>query len=325
MACLDDIVTLGLCPDDGTATSGLQLIDAAGITLKNLANTATETYTSGVNMAMAKKRVATTLVRNDFIGALQSNNVVTTISNPTYDAAIFNTTANTGNYSGERGLNVYKVGERGAGLKSLYISEIQVYPLQSGDAIIKIIDGYKEYSYPVTFVANEVNTFNSVQLSGFPFQVESGSARILIDNTSFSFAKTELICHTGCNGNANPCGYVDGWNGTGKIKKDGFGINIKFNCECDYSKILCDLDKSFSGELIWLKWQIEIFNEQLKSNRFTSWVVYNRDELKDYVIKDLKDQYNQKWADLMAGMNGILKTYRDSCLNCKGIRWVSAI
>lgn len=325
MACLDDIVTLGLCPDDGTPLSGLRLIDAPGISLKNLAQTATETYTSGVEMAMAKKNLALVLLRNDFLSALQGNNVIANISNPTYDAAIFNTNGNTGNYSGERGLNVYKSFERGGGLRSLYIQSIELYPLSSGDATIKIIDGYKEYSYPVTLVANQLNSFGKDELSGFPFNVESGSARVVIDQSDIAFANTELICHSGCNGAKNPCGWVDGWNGTGKTKYNGYGINIKFSCECDYSKILCDLSNSFSGELIWLKWQILIFEEQLKSNRLTPWVIYGRDEIKDSVIPQLKSDYANKWNALMDGMLNILKTYKDVCLDCKGIRWVSAI
>lgn len=325
MGCLDGIVTLGICPDEATPTSGLTLIDAPGVSLKNLANTATETYTSGLEMAMAKKRLAITLLSNDFIGALQSNNVVTQIANPVYDAGIFNTGGNTGNYSGERGLNVYKAYERGGKLKTLYINSVELYPLSSGDATLKIVDGYNEYSYPITLVANQLNSFGSSELSGFPFEVESGGVRILIDQTTVKFANTENICYTGCSGSSNPCGYVDGWNGTGKVKNNGYGINVKFTCECDYTKILCDLSKSFSGELIWLKWQVLIFEEQLKSNRLTPWVIYGRDEIKDNVLPQLKADYANKWNALMDGMNGILKTYNDVCLNCKGIRWVSAI
>lgn len=325
MPCISDVVTLGLCPDDAAPTSGLRLIDASGITLKNLAKAATETYTSGVNMAMAKKSLAATLLTNDFIGALQSNNVVPNISNPIYDSSIFNTQATNGLYNGERGVNVYKVEERGSRLRSLTIEEIQLYPLQSGESYINITDGYKQYSYPVTLVANQVNTFNSETLSGFPFVVQSGYARVTISNSTITFAKSPLICHSGCSGAANPCGWVDGWNGTGKAAKEGYGVNVRFKCECNYEQILCDLYKGFSGELFWLKWQILIFDEKLKSNRFNDWIIYNRDELKEYVIPQLRSQYNTKWADLMAAMPSILKTYKDSCINCNGVRWVSSI
>lgn len=325
MACLDGIVTLGLCPDEATPTSGLRLVDAPGISLNNLANAATETYTSGVAMAMSKKSLALTLLRNDFISALQVNDVVAQIANPVYDAGIFNTNGNTGNYAGERGLNVYKNFERGGKLKSLYINSVEMYPLSSGDATLKITDGYKEYSYPITLVANQINSFGTDELSGFPFEVESGSARVVISQASVKFGNTELICHTGCNGSKNECGYVDGWNGTGKVKSNGYGINVKFTCECDYSKILCDLSKSFAGELIWIKWQILIFEEALKSNRLMPWIIYGRDELKEYELPQLKSNYAAKWNALMDGMSGILKTYNDVCLNCKGIRWVHSL
>lgn len=325
MACLDEIVTLGLCPDDGTPSSGLKLVDAPGITLKNLALTATETYTSGVDMALAKKDLALILVRNDFISELHRANVITEIAQPVYDAGIFNPDANNGTYSGYRGLTLYKTGYSSTGLKSMFIEEVQLYPLASGEATLKIVDGYKEYTYPITLVANQVNVFGASELSGFPFTVESSSARVTIDNTSISFAKTALICHSGCSGSKNSCGYVDGWDGTNKVQKEGYGINIKFKCECDYSKILCSLSNSFAGELIWLKWQILIMEEQFNSNRFEGWVIYGRDELKDYIIPQLYSKYNAKWAALTDGLSGILGKYRDDCLNCKKARWVSSL
>lgn len=325
MSCLDNIVTLGLCPDDGVPSSGLKLIDAGGITLKNLAKAATETYTSGVNMAMAKKSLAIKLLSNDFIGALQSNGVMPNISNPVYNTSIFNTQATNGYYNGERGVTVYRVDDRGSRLRSLTLEAIELYPLQSGDSYINITDGYSQYSYPVTLLSNQVNTFDASNLDGFPFVVQSGYAKVTISNENISFAKSPVICHTGCSGLDNSCGWADGWNGTGKVPKEGYGVNVKFKCECNYEQILCDLYKGFTGELLWLKWQILIFDEQLKSNRFNEWIIYNRDELKDYIIPQLKSEYNAKWGDLMGAMPGILNTYKDSCIVCKSIRWVSSI
>ncbi len=54
MACLDNIVTLGVCPDEAESTSGLKLMQAAGISIKNLAEIANETYGSGVELAIEK-------------------------------------------------------------------------------------------------------------------------------------------------------------------------------------------------------------------------------------------------------------------------------
>lgn len=324
MPCLDNVVTLGICPDDAISTSGFKLVDAAGISLNNLANIATETYEQGVQMALEKKALTLLQVRNDFIGALQANKVVTTITDPIYNTSVFNPTKSMGTYAGERGVIIHKNGGYRGSLRKTYIKAIEVYPLSSGEGEIKIYSGNYTYSYPVTFVANQVNTFDADILDGLPFEIPQGVqyARVLIDNTTVSFASSDIACKKGCGGSMpNPCGWADGWDGKTQVRREGYGINLQFQCVCDYEQILCDLSKSFSGELIWLKWQINIFEEQYKSNRFNDWVIYNREELKE-TIGDLTNRYNAKWNDMMAGMLGILKVYNDSCLNCQGIKRV---
>lgn len=321
MACLDEIVTLGICPDEAESLSGFKLIDAPGISIKNLAGIATETYTSGVEMAMAKKSLAITQLKNDFIGALQTNRVVTTQSKPVYDSAIFDTNTSMGTYNGERGTVLHLAGNYTDILRKTYIKSIQCYPLVSGYGQIKITDGFNEYTYDVEFIANQVNTFTSEQLDGFPFLIQSNKATVLIDNTTISFCSSRMKCGKGCNGTIpNPCGWTDGWDGAKHVKSEGYGIVLNFYCECDYTKVLCDLSNTFTGELIWLKWQIAIFKEAALSNRFSNWVIYGKEDIEKSVIPDLTNAYNAKWNELMAGLFSILKTYNGECLDCKGIR-----
>jgi len=82
------------------------------------------------------------------------------------------------------------------------------------------------------------------------------------------------------------------------------------------------MPKTFIGELIWLKWQINIYKEHLKSNRFNNWVIYNDDRIQEYILPELQTEYTDKWNALMQGLPEILKTYQDSCLICRGARWV---
>lgn len=325
MSCLDNIVSLGYCSDETPSLSGFTLSQAAGISILNLADTATETYGQGIAMAEAKKTLSILQVKNDFIGALQANKIVTTISEPTYQSSVFNTSVNNGTYAGYRGITVHKSGTyRGGRLRKTFIKSIQLYPLSSGETTINIEDGYNSYSYAVEVVGGQVNTFNEDNLDNFPFVMAENfdTIRITVDNTNIAFASSVITCMKGCNGTVpNPCGWVDGWDGTRAIKAEGYGINVEFYCQCDYEQVLCDLAKSFMGELIWLKWQINIFDEQYKSNRFTDWVVYGHEEIQKVILPDLERQYNNKWNALMNGVFGILQTYKDDCLNCRSIRW----
>jgi len=294
------------------------------MSLKTFADTANDNYTRGVDMVMAKKEIALLQFRNDFIGALQSNKVVTIQSQPVYDGAIFNVGAALGLYNGYRGVTLHKANKFKGHLRKTKIKAIQVYPLASGDSTIKIEDGYNTYTYPVTLVANQVNIFDAEILDGFPFVLQSHNARVTIDSSTIAFASAPVVCHEGCHGQMpNDCGWVNGWNGTAKEKKEAYGVNVQFYCECDYEQVICDLSKSFSGELIWLKWQIAVYDEIYKTNRFTNIVAYNSDKIEKQILPDLEEQYVNKWNEMMRGVLGILQTYRDDCLNCRGIRWVT--
>lgn len=318
------MVSLGICPDDGVSTSGFQLIDAPGISIKNLANIATETYGKGVDLALSKKLLAINEVRNDFIAMLQTNGAVATVFNPTYDCAEFVPGSSIGSSVHERGVKIHKTARRG-NLRKTYIEAIQVYPKTNGTGDIKIYDGGDVYVWPVTFVANQVNTFDKASLGDFPFVVNSETAKVVINAPAVDFASSVLTCLQGCNGaTPNDCGWVDGWDGLKSVKSEGYGINLKFRCECDYDQMICDLSRSFTGKLVWLKWQIEIWKEQYGSNRFNNWTIYNRDDIQKTVLPQLENEYNQQWQILGNGMPQILRTYRDECVSCANtIRWVT--
>lgn len=326
MACTDSIVTLGLCPDEDASLSGLRLIDAPGISIKTLALSANETYVKGTELAMEKKALALTLITNDFIGTLQGNRIVTTISNPEYNTSQFDTSTILAASNDEKGTTWHKAPWRG-NLRQSIVKQIEVYPVDSGDAELLIYDGYNTYTYAVTLVGGQVNVFDESNLSGFPFIINqhSSSIKVLMDAPGIRFYSAPISCMKGCNNSMpNPCGWADGWDGTKAVKSEGYGINVVFYCNCNYEQILCDLAKSYSGELIWLKWQIEIFNEQKKTNRFNNWVVYDTATLKEE-IQELEAKYTAKWNSLMEGALGILNTYRDQCLNCRGIRTMTNV
>lgn len=323
MSCLESIVTLGVCPDDGESSSGFRLIDAPGISSKTLALTANENYTQGSELAMAKKALSIIQLKNDFIGALQARRVVTTITDPVYNTGEFKPATSIGQYSGERGVVIHKNASYRGTLRKTFIKSITLYPLQSGTIDIKIYDGYTVRSWEVEVTGGQPNTFDKETLENFPYEFGTSSAvKVLVDQTDIAFASSSIVCHVGCgNKMPNGCAWADGWDGIGYVKREGFGIVVDFYCTCDYEQILCDLSKGFTGELLWLKWQINIFEEQLKTDRFTNVVIYNRDELRDKIIPQLQNDYATKWNDLMNGLKGILDTYKDDCLNCRGVRW----
>lgn len=302
-------------------------MQAAGMSPLNGEKIATEQYGNGMALFAAKKQLAIRAVQNDFLAVLQSNNIAVTVADKVYETSTFDTSTDMGTYAGFRGVKIHGVhaGIRG-GLRKLKIKAIQCYPLNSGDGNIYIIDHESGVetttTVPVTFVANTLNTFTLPD----PYICKNPEVAVVIDNTTIHFASSKISCKRGCGGTANnPCAWANGWDGAQEVRSEGYGINVQFYCHCDYDSLMCDLSRPFMGELIWLKWQEFIFDEQRKTNRFNNWVTYNREDLLPYIV-ELQNQYATKYNSMISGgLFNILKNYRDECLNCRGIRTVTNV
>lgn len=323
MACLDNIVTLGISDDcEETNTSGFTLMMAPAMSPINLEKIATEQYVQGVRLAEAKKQLAIKLVKTDLLNVLQANNIATVIANPEYTAGNFNQTVDMGTYAGYRGIAVHGVAtrHRNERLRKRKVKTIELFPLTSGTGEV-VIREYQnglwvDIPYSVNFVANQVNVIN------VNYVPSSGNFYVLADNTTINFASLNITCKKGCNGATNPCAWIDGWNGTAEVKTEGYGVNITFECYCDYDQILCDLSNSFAGQLIWYKWQQLILEEQVKTNRFNSWVKYNVEALENRWIPEVKNEYANTWNTFVGGLFNMLKNYQSECVDCRGIRKV---
>lgn len=321
MACIDQLVTLGICPDEDASTSGFTLLQAPGMNLKNFANIAIDS--SGIDMVMEKKALTILQLKNDFIGEMQMRNVVMQQSSPVYNTSVLNPNINKGTYTGFRGLTLHKNAKYRGRLRKTRIKSIDIYSFTDGETQLKLDDGINTYTWDIELVANSVNTFNETNLDDFPYtlSMDSDYVRVLVDTTNVELSSAEIRCMIGCNGTMpNDCGWANGWDGSAAEKSEGYGVNVNFQCDCDYEQLICDT--KVMGELMWLKWQINVYEEQEKSNRFSNLVVYSHEEIRDKVIPELYGKYNAKWSNLLDGLYGILKTYRDDCLDCRRIRRV---
>jgi hypothetical protein len=224
----------------------------------------------------------------------------------------------------ERGLTLYKNNRIQGALRKLKIHKVKVYPLaDAADVQLKIYDDYAGgivSTYNVNLIANQANSFDVNYL------VKGSYARVVLDGTNVPVAGTYLTCFTGCNGTLpNDCGYTKGWYGDKEISgKEGFGINLEFCCECDYEQLICDLSKTYIGELVWLKTRVLLLEEHLRTNRLNNWVIYGREETKEY-LADIENQYREKWKVFAGALQGIVSGMKDDCLVCNGIRWVTNV
>lgn len=324
MNCLDLLVTTGICPDEGKPTSGFTIAQAPGISIINAAKVATETYVSGLALLKEKKKLSIAQITNDFVGAINGMDVIANTDNRDYNASDL-TEASKGMSPQPRGVVVHPSRFRG-GSRRLYINSVSLYPLGSGDTEITIFDGFTTTTYEVSVVANMVNVFDLNNLEDFPLSVHPGASevRILVDQSAIPFGSGKVACMKGCSGqDPNSCGWVDGFDGAGRTKEQSFGVSVNFSCKCDYASVLCE--NSLAGELLWLKWQINVFEEQILSNRFNSWVVYNVEQIAEDIVPALYARYRQKWTDMMGSLPTFLAARRDECFDCRRMRWATSI
>ncbi len=314
-----------MCAEEqAQSLSGLDLMDAPEISARNLANIANEEYITGLNLARKKVAQALILVRNDMMSVMAANRVLPNLVAKKYTVGEFKTTINYPAEPKERGLTLYKNRKIKGNLRKLKIHEVQVYALADVEgAMLKIYDDYANgmvSTYTIDLLANQVNTFN------VEYEIKGSFARVLLDGTNVPVAGTYLTCFTGCNGTMpNDCGYTKGWYDDKEISsKEGFGINLVFSCACDYDQLMADMAQTYIGEIIWLKSRVLLLEEHLRTNRLNNWVVYGREETKEYLV-DVENQYREKWQVFVNAMPGLLKQFNDDCLQCNGIRWVTNI
>jgi hypothetical protein len=327
MACIDNIVTIGIC-DTEPSLSGFTLMGASGMSPLNASKVTTEQYANMLEMLEIVKQNAIRILRTDFNGFLQSNRIATTITNRVYDSAKFNVAKGNGFYAGFRGQTIHANTRYQRGnMRQLRIVSVETYTLVGGEGEIVIADFDNGVpittSYPTTFVANtkQIHTLPT------PYIAVSSQISVLIDNTSLAFSSSDIICGVGCGGSAkNDCATVQGYDGEAFVRKEGYGMNVQFTCDCYYDNLICDLTSAFTGELLWYKMQELFYEEQYKSNRFNNWTTYNRDEIMKVIIPDLQNKYATKFnAMISGGIMDILRQYQDDCLNCRGIRYQTNI
>ncbi len=326
MGCLDNIISIrGYCETE--SLSGLDLMDAPELSSLNLSAIANEDVKNGFTLANEKIALATKLIRNDIMSVMAANNVLPEITDIHYNTGVFRTNNVIASDPVYRGLVLYKNRRTSGKLRKNKIHKISVFPLNDAtDVIIKIIDAYPsndlvtETSMIVDLTGNQVNEIE------VDYTVQGEWVKVIMDGTDVSVASSYLTCFTGCNGTMpNDCGYTKGYYNNKEITaKEGYGIVLDFSCYCDYEQLICDLSKLYIGEIVWLKTRVLLLEEHIKSNRLNNWIIYNREETKEY-LTDVENQYRNKWNVFVNAMPRILKQYRDSCLDCRGARWIDNI
>lgn len=318
--CLQNIVSVrDLCP--GTtpekSTSGYDIWQAPELKYTGLAAMTDAKYVRGRNLLLATRDAAIREVESDFLKMVTMAGYGINTLESYYQTGIFKTGDINSPAAISRGITLHSA--KPSLLRKLKIKEVQIYPLESATAELKLWDNGNEIAYDIELIGGQINTFP------LEYVAQGNYVRIYLDNTNKSTYSSYLTCYTGCDGKApNDCGYVRGWNGTGEVKREGFGINATFSCECDYSSLLCSWSKQFIGEIVYNKMRSLIQEERLNSDRLNNFTIYNREQAEKSQVK-LENEYRKSWNDFAEMVPQLLKGVKDSCLDCSRPKWVTNV
>lgn len=322
MSCLDNIVTTGYC--ETVPTSGLTLKDAPEISSINLAKITNEDDVTGKTLAENKLAMAVNLIRSDFMGILSNSNVLPNVDNTKYSTGTFKVATVIQPEDKERGVTLFRNPAIRGNLRKTTIDTIQFYPLADATGVtLRIYDDYAGgmvTTYSIDLVANEVNDFD------VDYVIKGSFARVVLVGTGLTLADSYLETCAGCSGTMpNDCGFTkSSYNGKDINGKSGYGINLVYSCNCDYDELLCGLRKEYIGQLIWFKARILLMEELLMTNRLNNWTNFNKEVMAEYLAK-VEGQYQTTWTTFAQSLPKTLEQYRDSCLSCRGVKWVTNI
>lgn len=319
--CLKNIISANVgCGEVVESLSGYDILDAPEISTNNLASITNEDQITVKKLLDEKIRLATLDVTNDFLGLLNSNKIMANLLNQSYDVANYTVSVIPPASTLERGFDFYKAKAVRSNIRKTRITSLSLYALGDGDTTIKIYDGNTVASFPITAVNGNVSTIK------VDYIVKSDMIRVVTDNSVIPVGSSLLTCMVGCNGTKpNTCGYTKSWNGSAEVSgKEGYGLNMTFECFCDYEMTVCTFARNYIGKIIWLKTRLLIAEEARYTNRFNNWTVYGQEESKE-IINTLKGDYVEEWNTFVSSLPNMINKLQDGCYECKGSKWVQNI
>lgn len=220
----------------------------------------------------------------------------------------------------ERGLIIKRWRSEAA---RLFVNEIYVNVVQSGPAVIKVIDGKTVTEYQADLSAGK----NTVLINQ---KTESESIKIVFNQNNFETYNCNYNngyngyngCHS-CGGGYSKDIYVAGWDGTKEDVSKCFGMGIDVNVQCYSENVLCVLLPKMNF-LIWYKAGICVLKEHISSDRINHLTIFGKEKAKE-LLDEYEAEYKDKYKILVKSAYNYLKSTKGECITCNGTRYVQTL
>jgi len=320
MSCLDDIlngdrVIIGIrdYTECATPESRLYINDLPGFSLKKAANVAPESWSTGVEFLNQCIKLATQHVFDEFAHELtpyfEFGNIVESRDVKTYSDTVISAAAL------DRGIIIKRWRSEAA---RLYVESVTVKVMQSGTALITIIDGSAMFTKSVDLEVG-INDIN------IGYKAENEQIKIVFDQTNFdtfdgAWTKGSGGCNT-CNSGSKKGIFINGWDGTNESSLT-YGVGARVHMQCYEDNILCSLIPKMYF-LLWYKAGILVLTEHANTNRINHIATFGQDQAKE-MLKTLTDEYQSKYKQLVRSAYEFLRNTKGECIKCNDIRYVQS-
>lgn len=297
-----------------SSTSGYDLFDLPGISLKKANMIADEDYQNGLNLLKDKRRLAILSVQSELLAVMNANGMVAKTATEVFSTAgEFRNTLTTG--TGLAGIRITNKVTNCA-LKKMNIQNVYVAPVTNVDVEVDllIIDGGITYTYPIIVKPNKTTRVN------VNIQAKTSSVYIYL-SSAFVPNRYSINPNCGCGSGANSCAAVVGINnGTVEDRNESYGVWADVVCECDYSNLLCALSANgLMGEIVLYKTGVNVMDEALKTDRLNYFTIYGKEDAQA-TKTEWENIYREKWNLLVASLRqSIVNIDRCGCVDCSGV------
>lgn len=318
VSCIENIVGVhGVCGGaDTESLSGYYITDYPGITIKNAANYNDEKTVTGYNYLLDVRRRAMMRLNSDVISYINANYRVNTIPQEAWHTGVYkNTTLIAGTAGQKRGIVAYKQRPECKFYK-IVLTKIRLKLNYTGSVVVTINDT-AGYSYSATTSVN-AGVIKELVLNK---TIEGNEVQILLPS-DVSVYNTTVNCGVGCGGSPkNKCVRVNGVSNGSLNTSEGFGISADFLCQCDLTKVTCDLaTNNLIGQAAYELCGAMFYDEALKNGRLNYMTIYAGEEIKQ-MAADAFSRYEQYLNNAFLGLKNYL-TRNDGncgCVDCAGV------
>lgn len=318
LTCTENIIGVhGVCGGaDSESLSGYFISDYPGITIRNASMLNDEKTITGHQYLLDLRRRAMMKLNSDIVSYINSKYRVNSIPAEAWHTGEFkNNILSAGNANQLRGIVGYKQRPECKFYK-IVLTSIRLRLNYSGPVTVTINDtaGYS-YSATTTVTAGVIKQLNLNKV------IEGNEVQILIPSNLPPFS-TSVACGVGCGGTPiNKCIRINGVSNGSLNTSEGFGISADFICQCDLSKVTCDLaTNGLIGQAAYELCGAMFYDEATKNGRLNYLTIYNGEQLKE-TASEAFAKYEQYLNNAFAGLRRYLVQNDGNCgcVDCSGV------